>query len=99
MFGFTKRLIKEREGEPQEEETEVVCEVIDGLLYDTSKAEKIIKVFRGAFSVDLYKTKNQRFFTAGKNTGIKPRTEDEVKRILSRYPDKYQEVFGKVRDA
>ena len=46
----------------------------------------------------LYVTPNNRFFTECQSI-IEPKTEDEVKQILSKYPDKYQEIFGEVENA
>lgn len=49
---------------------------------------------------DLYRTKNNRFFVAASSgKSINPIDESEVKKILSQYPDEYQEIFGKVDEA
>lgn len=80
--------------------------VIDGLLYDTSKAEKVVTFYsciaNGSFfaTKDLYMTKNRRFFSVSCLGGyIQTETEEEVKKILSQRPEKYQEIFGKVEEA
>ena len=80
--------------------------VIDGLLYDTSKAEKVVTfdscIANGSFFIpkDLYMTKNRRFFSVSRLGGyIQTETEEEVKKILSQRPEKYQEIFGKVEEA
>lgn len=76
--------------------------IIDGLLYDTSKSQRILKIYDwiGSFCLvkQLYVTPNNRFFTECQSI-IEPKTEDEVKQILSKYPDKYQEIFGEVENA
>lgn len=76
--------------------------IINGLLYDTSKSQRILKIYDwiGSFCLvkQLYVTSNNRFFTECQSI-IEPKTEDEVKQILSKYPDKYQEIFGEVENA
>ena len=76
--------------------------IIDGLLYDTSKAEKIFTVrdWIDSFgsTTNLYVTSNNRFFTEYKGD-ITPKTEEEVKVMLSKHPDEYQKIFGKVKNA
>ena len=76
--------------------------IINGLLYDTSKSQRILKIYDwiGSFCLveQLYVTPNNRFFTECQSV-IEPKTEDEVKQILSKYPDKYQEIFGEVENA
>lgn len=76
--------------------------IINGLLYDTSKSQRILKIYDwiGPLCLveKLYVTPNNRFFTECQSI-IKPKTEDEVKQILSKYPDKYQEIFGEVENA
>lgn len=112
MLGFIKRFsknaieeskeldgIKEKSDMGQEEP---IRAIIDGLLYDTSKARKIGTFYDWGFgSMDLYVTKNNRFFSAQKNGRFKISliSESEAKKILSQYPDKYQETFGKVEEA
>lgn len=76
--------------------------IINGLLYDTSKSQRILKIYDWIGSLclveQLYVTPNNRFFTECQSI-IEPKTEDEVKQILSKYPDKYQEIFGEVENA
>lgn len=82
------------------------CGIVNGLLYDTSKAKQL-RIFFGECSGDsypmrraLYRTKNNRFFVVTRsNKSITPIDESEAKRILSRSPDEYQEIFGKVDEA
>ena len=115
MLGLIKRFSKnaieevEKSDEIKEksdtEQEEPIRAIIDGLLYDTSKAKKI-----GTFCdwtnclncriKDLYITKNNRFFIAYKSSKeIYPKSEMEAKSLLSQYPDEYQEIFGKVDEA
>lgn len=114
MFGFLKRFQKEcfdtyddlerAKALAEFREHNPAREVINGLMYDTSKAKKILSFFDNNSSITwmnqiLYKTINGRFFVINDYRSIRAITEDEAKQILSRYPDKYQEVFGKVEDA
>lgn len=73
--------------------------IIDGLLYDTSKSKMIMK-FRNSLYCNsyLYMTSKGHFFIRN-GSSIKPITECDAKETLSYYPDKYQEIFGKVEDA
>ena len=73
--------------------------IINGLLYDTSKSKMIMK-FRNSLYCNsyLYMTSKGHFFIRNASS-IKPITECDAKEILSYYPDKYQEIFGKVEDA
>lgn len=112
MFDFLKKFKKEcvntyeqlekTESETKEQvrEEEPITAVIDGLLYDTSKSKKILIMYNWNSNPKecLYVTPNNRFFiTCG--TKIEPKTEDEVKGILSSCVELYQEFFGKVEDA
>ena len=74
--------------------------IINGLLYDTSKAEKIFTMrnWIDGSSTNLYVTFNNRFFTECQGN-IKPKSEEEVKFMLSKHPDEYQKIFGKVENA
>ena len=61
--------------------------IINGLLYDTEKAEIVWK--SDSFYLDLYKTKNNRLVD-----------ENKIKEFFGiRYPDKYIELFGEVEEA
>lgn len=116
MFEFLKKFVKNAVGinesmENAKKQTETrelnpSRAVIDGLLYDTSKAEKIFTF--NSFNVNgkffaiksLYMTKNKRFFSESWEDGyIQAETEEKVKEILSQHPDEYQYIFGKVEDA
>lgn len=111
MFGFLKRFQKEcvdiyddlerAKALSEFREHNPARAVINGLMYDTSKSEKIISFnnYPSFWIQTLYRTKNQRFFIVDEYRNIRVTTEDEAKEILSRYPGKYQEVFGKVDDA
>lgn len=112
MLGFIKRFsknaieevekldeIKEKSDTGQEQP---IRAVIGDLLYDTSKARKIGTFYDWIFdSMDLYVTKNNRFFSVQKNarSPISVISENEAKRLLSKHPDEYQEIFGKVDEA
>lgn len=114
MFNYTKTanedwINKGQRTKMKEEESIPVVAVIDGLLYDTSKASKVF-----TYSVEnddmgvsgmctqrlarLFRTKNQRFFIL-QDSRIYPCDEEKVKKILSYSPDKYQEIFGGVEEA
>lgn len=116
MFEFLKKFVKNAVGinesmENAKKQTETrelnpSRAVIDGLLYDTSKAEKVVTFnsfdANGKFFAikSLYMTKNKRFFSERFGDGyIQAETEGAVKKILSQHPEKYQEIFGKVEEA
>lgn len=75
--------------------------IINGLLYDTEKAEVVCEDSIGFFTV--YKTKNNRVFIENKLTEkFSTITTDmnKIKEILgSNFPDKYIELFGEVEEA
>ena len=83
-----------------------ISAVINGLLYDTSKAEKkftfltsnTVKSLLYCCSTDLYVTKSGRYFCE-QYGNIIPVDERELKYLLQYYPEKYQEIFGKVEPA
>lgn len=89
-----------------EEEPRPVRAVIDGLLYDTSKAEikgtffvwNAVKDLLQYCEADLYITKSGNYFCE-QYGNIIPLDEYEVKYLLGIYPDVYQEIFGKVEEA
>ena len=117
MFDFLKKLkkvntyeqLEKAESEVKEpvKQSKPIAVIIDGLLYDTSKARKILrfcdtaKLECGTFLVNktLYVTNSKRFFCTDNLGRLSKLSDDEVKTILSEYPDKYQEIFGKVEDA
>ena len=82
-----------------------ISAVIDGLLYDTSKATKILEYYDvigcGTYWINktLYITNSKRFFYTDNWGTLRKLSDDEAKTILSKYPDKYQEIFGKVEEA
>lgn len=80
-----------------------VRKIIDGYLYDTSKSKKIIvKNVLGPFmntQCALFMTPNNRFFTVDSFANVRVLIESEAKEFISEYPDKYQEIFGKVEEA
>lgn len=122
MFNFLKKFKKEcvntyeqlEKAESETKETvkteKPITAVIDGLLYDTSKAERICEYFVknedmtvygmtfGFVEAILFRTKNGRFFIQQFGR-IYPCDDKLAKRILSDDPDKYQEIFGKVEEA
>lgn len=70
--------------------------IINGLLYDTEKAEIVWK--SDSFYLDLYKTKNNRFFMMFNRNIIVD--ENKIKEFFGiQYPDKYIELFGEVEEA
>lgn len=83
-----------------------ITAVIHGLLYDTSKAEKKFTFLANntvnrllyCCYTDLYVTKSGRYFCE-QHGNIIPLDEHELRYLLQCYPDKYQEIFGKVEDA
>ena len=118
MFDFLKKFKKEcvntceqlekEESETKEPEREEqpIAVIINGLLYDTSKAEKKFTFLTGntvkgllyCCSTDLYVTKSGRYFCE-QYGNIIPVDERELKYLLQYYPEKYQEIFGKVEEA
>lgn len=116
MFDFLKKFKKEcietyekieqSKEEIQAPEPKPICAIIDGLLYDTSKAEKKFTFLTGntvknllyCCYTDLYITKSGRYFCE-QHGNITPVDEHELKYLLKYYPEKYQEIFGKVEEA
>lgn len=118
MFDFLKKFKKEcvntyEQLEKAESETkepvkkeQPIAAVIDGLLYDTSKAEKKFTFLTGntvkgllySCYADLYVTKSGRYFCEQLGN-IVPVEEHELRYLLQSYPDKYQKIFGKVEEA
>lgn len=118
MFDFLKKSKKEcantcaqlekEESETKEPESveKPIAAVIDGFLYDTSKAEKkftfvtrnTVKKLLYCCNTDLYVTKSGRYFCEQYGSII-PVDEYELRYLLQYYPEKYQEIFGKVEDA
>lgn len=118
MFDFLKKFKKEcvntdeqlekTESETKEQvrEEQPITAVIDGLLYDTSKAEKKFTFLTGntvknllyCCYADLYITKSGKYFCVQYGS-IVPIDEQELKYLLQYYPEKYQELFGKVEEA
>lgn len=122
MFNFLKKFKKEcvntyEQLEKAESETKEpvktekpITAVIDRLLYDTSKADRICEYFVenedmavsgmtfGFVEAILFRTKNGRFFIQQFGR-IYPCDDKLAKRILSYQPDKYREIFGKVEEA
>lgn len=83
-----------------------ITAVIDGLLYDTSKADKkfnfltrnTVKSLLYYYNTDLYVTKSGRYFCE-QCGNIIPLDEHELRYLLQCYPDIYQEIFGRVEEA
>ena len=122
MFDFLKKFKKEcvntsEQLENTEEEIEEpvkqekpIIAIIDGLLYDTSKADRICEYFvenedmavsgmefRFVEAI-LFRTKNGRFFI--QQFGRIYLCDDKLAKSILRYqPDKYQEIFGKAEEA
>lgn len=92
----------------EEEDEERVSRLIDGVLYDTKKAEFVCDcgsdLIFGHFDGKLYKGKT-RWFTLSENiishtTDINPKSNDEAMTLVARYaPDKYKKYFGEVEEA
>ena len=124
LFNFLKNSKKEKEcastcEQLEKEETETketkksekpIISIIDGLLYDTSKSDRICLYFvenedmavsgmvAGFIEAILFRTKNGRFFIQQLGR-IYPCDEKTAKIILSYQPDEYQEIFVKVEEA
>ena len=118
MFDFLKKFKKEclntceqlEKAESQTKESakedHPIVAIIDGLLYDTSKAEKKFTFLTGntvksllyCCYTDLYVTKSGRYFCEQYGSII-PVDERELRYLLQYYPKKYQEIFGKVEEA
>lgn len=81
-----------------------VRKIINGKLYDTSKAEIICSVtrckdiFEMAITSDYYVTDKGNYFSVV-NREIGLETEESIKEVLSTFPDIYQKYFGKVEEA
>jgi len=72
--------------------------IVNGLLYDTDKAELIY--FDDKKDRYLYRAENGHFFTFFRTGQIIPRTENAVRDYLGqRNVKKYIEIFGEVEDA
>ena len=72
--------------------------IIDGLLYDTDKAELLY--YEEKTDRWLYKGENGHYFMYFLNGVISPKSEEFVKDYLGqRDIDKYIELFGEVDDA
>ena len=74
--------------------------IINGLLYDTEKAEYLGE-YQNKFheANGVYRTKNNRIFIETA-TGEFIIDEKEIKEIMGKYcPDKYIELFGEVEEA
>ena len=74
--------------------------IINGLLYDTEKAD-CIGTYKNKYldTSGVYRTKNNRVFvyTAEGEFIVE---ENQVKEIMGKYcPDKYIELFGEVEEA
>ena len=74
--------------------------IVNGLLYDTAKAEVVSKREYGVFSETLYRTKKGRFFLfryypeSELRTGIRVMTRAEAFQWLAEHdPDKALETF------
>lgn len=122
MFDFMKKFRKEcvdayekfeeGKGEIREplEKPKPIRVVIDGLLYDTSKAERICKYYveneemsvsgmmYGIAEAILFRSRNGRFFIQQYGQ-LYPCDERIAKNILKYEVDKYQEIFGEIEDA
>lgn len=107
LFGKKDFAEVERAEQAAEEKTEQkpTRAILNGLLYDTSKAKKILEYYdpvgNGSYwsYKTLYITENGRFFCKNSFGDLKKLNDDDAKSILSKYPDKYQEIFGKVEEA
>ena len=117
MFGFLTKIKKSDgiNGKLEEEKNKIqnpvpepkpVRAVINGLLYDTSKAEKkftfltcnTVKDLNYCSDTDLYITKSGRYFCE-QCRKIIPLDEHELKYLLEYDLEKYQEIFGKAEEA
>lgn len=89
-----------------------VRQIVDGKLYDTSKAECVAHclmpewiadrmnlIVRESFAVcNVYRTEKGNFF-AVYGCHIAAISEDEAKSLLSETVDEYMEIFGEVEEA
>lgn len=92
----------------EKDEEERVSRLIDGVLYDTKKAEFVcdcsFNSILGYCNRKLYKGKT-RWFILSENTisntaEISPKSNDEAMTLVARYaPDKYKKYFGEVEEA
>lgn len=81
-----------------------VRKIINGKLYDTSKAERVYlsvcynAVIGRNIRIEYYVTDKRNYFSVI-NEEIFPVTEEKIKEVLSTCPDIYQKYFGKVEEA
>lgn len=101
---------KTKNPEPSDRQEYIGTKIIDGKMYDVSKADKICEMIvspdeiperKSGFynllgeGITLYKGRTQYFITHYCN--VQPVDEEWVKKILGLYnPDKYIELFGEV---
>lgn len=74
--------------------------IIDGLLYDTDKAELIFQEDKFRKRNLYFKTEKGNYFVVYSGKEIRPISEEEFKEILGEAdPDKYIELFDNVDNA
>ena len=95
----TIQLTKTEDNEEKKEEQKVYRAVIDDMLFDTSKAEKICDITIGfGITEELYETDNLERFTV--SCGHIYRVTDEwLKEKLKYNVDAYIKVFGEPDEA
>lgn len=102
MFKFlskSKKEISKVEPKAESEGRKPIKAIVNGKLYDTSKATEICVFETGfcAFAI-LFRTEKGNFFAQqyGKLYEV---TEEAAKSILAEYPEKYIEIFREVEEA
>lgn len=81
-----------------------IRKIIDGKLYDTSKAERVYLsvhyniVIGRDIRREYYVTDKGNYFSVI-NGDISTEREEQIKEVLSTCPDIYQKYFGKVEEA
>lgn len=105
ILGNKKSNLCDREVTQEEIRKEFpVRKIINGKLYDTSKAKRIYLSVRYNIVIgrdirrEYYVTDKGNYFSVV-DRDISIVSEEQIKEVLSSYPDIYQKYFGKVEEA
>lgn len=108
MFGIFKnkksKLIDREITQEEIREKFPIRKIVNGKLYDTSKAKRIYFSVRYSkldcrdIRREYYVTDKGNYFSVV-DGDISPVSEEQIKEVLSTYPDIYQKYFGRVEEA